>query len=185
MFLRAVQKIFQRGGALADKSKDGAGTVLGHVLNRAKRNVAEVMKIQRAVHDDDRRAVGRNHPHIKWKIFRRIAVVNRQDFFARIAAFDKVIGQRVGNRQDAVHAVADGHGNFVAFEHLDERTGRDVGRPGFHETGEQVGEIHHDRHAELAFQSAGGHGGNRVLREQQIEFHRARGGGDHAFEKDG
>src|ERR1035437_3405679 len=92
-YLRAVQKFFQCSGALADKSKDGAGTVLSHVPDRAKGNVAEVMKIQRAVHEDDRREFWRNHPHIKWKIFRRIAVVNRQDSFARITAFDKVIGQ--------------------------------------------------------------------------------------------
>jgi len=95
----------------------------------------------------------------------------------------RFVGQRVGNRQHPIHAVTDGHGNFVAFEHLNERTGRDVGRPGFHETGEEVGKIHHDRHVQPVFQPAGGHGGNRVLREQQIEFYRARGPGNQALQK--
>ena len=178
-----VQKIFKRGGFFPDEPENDSGTLPGHKLNRVKRNLPEMMRVERAVHDDHGRMIAGRRLHAERKFPGVVTVVNRQDFFARETAFRKQIGERVGNGQHAVHAKARRHGNLIALERLDQRTGREPGRPRFHEAGEQIGEIHHDRHGELSFQASGGHGGNGVLRNEQIEFRFARGPGDHAFEE--
>ena len=141
------------------------------------------MRVKRTVHDDDRRLAGRGRLLTQWKRLRVVTEINRADFFTRIAAGRKPFGKFVGDGAHAIHAVAHGQRNFVAHERADERFGRDIAGPRFHEAGEQVGEIHHHRHAKLALQFSGGNGGNGVLRKQQVKFCFPRGGGDHAFEK--
>ena len=142
-----------------------------------------MMRVERAMHDNDGRLIAGRRLRAERKFAGVITVVNRQDFLAREAAFRKQIGERVGNGQHAVGAEARGHGNFKPLERLDQRPGREPRPPRFHEAGEQVGKIHHHGHGELSFQATGGHGGNGVLRNEQIEFLFARGPGNHALEK--
>ena len=139
--------------------------------------------IEGAMHDHHGSAFRRRRTGAQGKGGGIVAVIDGADFFARIPLPRQTVRKFIRDGAHAVHLVADRQRNLIAHQGVHQRLGGNVGRPGFHEARQEVGKIHHHGQTETLLQFAGGHGGNGVLRKNQIEFYCARGGGHHALQK--
>ena len=88
-----MQKFFQPGGALADEPENGFRLFRRDKFDGIKGNLAEMMRIKRTMHDDDGRLARQRKLLAQWKHLRIVAVINRADFFVRIAASREPFGK--------------------------------------------------------------------------------------------
>ena len=183
-FAQAGEAAFEAGGFFPDETKDRVGPLAMHGGERARGDGAEVMMIEGTVHHDHGRGGGRRGIRGAKQVG-VVAVINREESLARASGGGEKIGERIGDGEDAVGGVALRQREFVAFERGNKGPRREPRGPRLHETGEEIQEVHHDRDAELRAELARGDGGDRVLREEQIERRLRRGALHHAFQLGG